>query len=71
VLKDSVAVRVHRQRYPAPLYDATEQEQIALGVLLLTEERVGNPARGIIYRQKQGEHGAPFLQPGVVAAIQL
>jgi hypothetical protein len=44
-----MTVRVYRKRYPAPVYDATEQEKIALGVLLLTEERVGNPARSIVY----------------------
>jgi hypothetical protein len=71
VPEDRVAVRVHRQRYPALLYDPTEQKQIALGVLLLTEQCIGNPARGIVYSQKQGEHWAPILQPGVMAAIQL
>jgi hypothetical protein len=56
-----MTVRVYRERYPAPLYDAKEQDQIAPGVLLLTEERVGNPACGIVHRQKQGEHGPPVL----------
>jgi hypothetical protein len=66
-----MTIRIYRQRYPAPLYDATEQEKIALGVLLLTEERVGNPARSIVHCQKQGEHWPPVLQPEVVAAIKL
>ena len=71
VPEDSMSVRVHRQRYPTTFYDSMEQKQIALGVLLLTKERIGNPARSIVYSQKQGEHRPPVLQPGVMAAIQL
>jgi hypothetical protein len=51
VPEDRVAVSVHRQRYPATFYDPMEQEQIAPGVLLLTEQRIGNPACGIVYSQ--------------------
>jgi len=35
-----------------PLYDAPQQEKIALGVFLLMEECVGNCARGIVHRQQ-------------------
>jgi hypothetical protein len=66
-----MTIRIYRKRYPTPPYDATEQEKIALGVLLLTKERVGNRASGIVHRQKQGEHWPPVLQPAVVAAIKL
>ena len=56
----------------APALDQPfHQVEVAPGVLLLAKHRVDHDAGGIVHRQEQGEAGASFPQPGMIAAVNL
>ena len=71
VPEHAVAVGVESHGQAATLHQPADQQEVAVGILLLTEPGGHHRAGGVIHRQQQHELGASVLQPGVVATVQL
>ena len=69
--EDPVAVVVERERAAVMEHDVFEQQEVAVRVFLLAEQRVGRSARRVIDRADEGEGGAAPLEPIVATAIDL
>ena len=56
----------------SPLQDqALEEHQVATGVLGRAKDGLGHGAGGVVHAQQQDEAWSPFLQPRMVAAVDL
>ena len=71
MLEDRVSVAVQGQRDSVALDQALHEKEVAAGVLLLVEQRVGHGVGGIIYGQQQGEPGSSLFQPRMMASVYL
>ena len=69
--EDPVPVSVESDWYAATLHQALDQQEVAVGLLLLAEEGVDHGTGGIIYRDQQRERRYPVPQPWVMAAVHL
>ena len=66
-----VPVAVQSEGYPVPFDDAAQRQEVAGGVLLLSEQRNRRRADGVVDGEEQGEPRAPALQPIVNAPVDL
>ena len=69
--EDPVPVGVQGEGSAATLYQGLHQQEVIVGVFLLTEEGVDHRAGGIVHRDQQREWRRLVPQPRVVAAVHL
>jgi hypothetical protein len=69
--KDPMAIRVDCGREAVAADELTEEEEIAVGVLLRAKHGAQDTARGIVDGGEEHEAGAAVLEPRMVAAIEL
>ncbi len=70
-MKDLMAVAVEGEWDPPLANHLTQEQQIALGVFLLTEDGVGNVPRRVVDRPQKSEPGTVRAEPLVTAAVHL
>lgn len=70
-LEDPVAIGVDGEGEAIGLSDLVEEQEVALGILLRTEDSAQDGARGIVHGVMERELGTAVLKPGVVAAVHL
>ncbi len=70
MLEDTVTVSVDGDGEPVVRHEITQQPEVALGILLLAEDRTEDVAGGIVDGREKGEAWAAVLQPGVRAPIE-
>ena len=66
-----VAVGVEGHGHIEILHQPADQQEIAVGILLITEPGVHHPARGVVHRDQQRERWGQVSQPRVIAAVHL
>jgi len=71
MLKDSVAVGIHRQGNTTAPDDSLNQQEVAVGILMFTKQGERDRSGSIIHSQEQGEPWSSSFQPVVIAAIHL
>ena len=71
VSEDPVPVGVQGDGSAATLHQGLHQQEVIVGVFLLTEEGVVHRAGGIVHRDQQREWRRLIPQPRVVAAVHL
>ena len=71
VPEDPVPVGVQGEGNAAALQEALDQQEVAVGVLLLAEEGVDHRAGGIVHCDQQRERWNPVPQPRVMTAVHL
>ncbi len=71
VLEYAVPIPVHRCGDATSGHDTLHELEVALGVLFLPEESMGDLAGGIVYRAYQAEPWPPVLQPIMRTAVHL
>ena len=71
MLADRVAVGVEGDGYAEMLHETLDQQEVAVGVLLLVEEGVDHRTGGIIHRDQQRERRYLVSQPWVMTAVHL
>ena len=69
--KDAMAIGVHGRRETIAADELSKQEEVAVRILLETEDGPQHPARGVIDGGKEDEAGAAILEPGMMTAIEL
>ena len=69
--EDPVPVGVQGEGNAAALQEALDQQEVAVGVLLLAEEGVDHRAGGIVHCDQQRERWNPVPQPRVMTAVHL
>ena len=69
--EDPVPVGVEGDGYAATLHQAVDQQEVAVGVLLLAEEGIDHSTGGIVHRDQQRERRRLFPQPRVMTAVHL
>ena len=69
--EDPVPVGVECDWYADMLHQALDQQEVAVGVLLLAEEGVDHRTGGIVHRDQQSERRRLAPQPPVITAIHL
>ena len=70
-LEHAVSVAVECDGPPPAFDQPLHQGEVAAGVLLGTDHRVGRGAGGVAHRQEQGELGAVIVQPPVETTVDL
>jgi len=70
-VKDPMPIGVGRSREAIAPDELAQEEEVAVGVLLETEDAPQHAAGGVIDGGQQHKPRAAVLQPGVVAAVQL
>ncbi len=70
-LEDAVAIRVHGEGEARGVGDVAEEQEIALGVLVLAEDRPEHRPRGVVDGMEESQPRPAVLEPGVVAAVHL
>ena len=71
VPEDPVPVGVECDWYADMLHQALDQQEVAVGVLLLAEEGVDHRTGGIVHRDQQSERRRLAPQPRVMTAVHL
>ena len=71
VLEHSVAIGVESHGHAATLHQGPDQQEIVVGVLLLTEPGAHRRAGGIVHSDQQRERWGVVAQPRVMAAVHL
>jgi len=69
--KDPMAIGVDRGREAIAADELTEEEEVAVGVLLRAKHGAQDTTGGIVDGGEEDETGATVLEPGMVAAIEL
>ncbi len=70
-VKDAMAIGVRRGGKAIAPDQVAEQEEVALGIFLSTEDAPEDAAGRIVDRRVEHEAGAAVFEPGMVAAIHL
>ena len=70
-MEDPVAISVRRDGEAMPLGEATEQEEVAVGLLLVAKDASEHFTGGVIDRAVEDKAGAAVLEPGMLTAIHL
>src|SRR5450756_55870 len=70
-LEDAVAVPIQRQWTALGEHNVAEQQEVAMGVLLLPEQGVGHLPSSIVDGPQQTHIRSPTLQPVVAAPVGL
>ena len=70
-LEDAMPITVEGQGNALASYGSLQKKQIALGVLLLPEQGIGDGTGGIVDGSHQSQIRAPSFQPVVATAVDL
>ena len=64
-------IAIEGHRHAAAVDDLLEHEQVAVGVLLFSEQGEGDRPRGVVHGPDERQAGSPTLQPVVPAPVDL